>query len=285
MQVRILCLGDVVGNPGRQILAERLKGFVAEREVHCVIANAENSAGGSGISGPIYSKLLGYGIDVITMGDHTFRKREGIVAIGEAKQIVRPANLSKKAAGKGCVTHTLACGVEVAVMNLLGRVYMRQPQDCPFQAAEDCLKKIDPAVKIRIVDMHAEATSEKVAMGWFLDGNVSIVFGTHTHVATADERILPKGSAYITDLGMTGAHESVLGRRTDQVLRMLTTSMPCRFELATGDVRMNGILVEVDSQTGRASRIERICVREDGKATEAVHDSNNSVTGNGEEDI
>ena len=270
MQVRILCVGDVVGKPGRQILAEQLERFVAEREIHGVIANAENSAGGSGISGPIYDKLLAHGVDVITMGDHVFRKREGLRVLGEAKRIVRPANLAKEATGKGYVAHTLACGVEVAVINLLGRVYMRQPQDCPFHAVDECLKKIDPAVKIRIVDMHAEATSEKVAMGWYLDGRVSIVFGTHTHVTTADERILPQGTAYITDLGMTGAHESVLGRRTDQVLKVLTTSMPCRFELATGDVRINGILVEIDSLTGKADKIERICLREEPNARETA---------------
>ena len=285
MQVRILCLGDVVGKPGRQILAEQLKGFVAERDIHGVIANAENSAGGSGISGPIYNKLLAYGIDVITMGDHVFRKREGLGIVGEAKQIVRPANLAKEAAGKGCVIHTLACGVEVAVMNLLGRIFMRQPPDCPFHAADECLKKIDPAVKIRIVDMHAEATSEKVAMGWYLDGRVSIVFGTHTHVTTADERILPQGTAYITDLGMTGAHESVLGRRTDQVLKVLTTSMPCRFELAEGDVRINGILVEVDSLTGKAKKIERICLWGQADTTEGTYDSDNGAASNAEQEI
>ncbi|NIA07537.1 MAG: TIGR00282 family metallophosphoesterase [Actinobacteria bacterium] len=272
MQVRILCLGDVVGKPGRQILADQLKQFVAERQIHGVIVNGENSAGGSGISGPIYDKLLAYGVDVITMGDHVFRKREGLGVIGEAKRIVRPANLAKEAAGKGYLVHTLACGVEVAVINLLGQVYMRQPPDCAFHAVQECLSKIDPAVKIRIVDMHAEATSEKVAMGWYLDGRVSIVFGTHTHVTTADERILPQGTAYSTDLGMTGAHESVLGRRTDQVLKMLTTSMPCRFELATGDVRINGILVEVDSLTGKADKIERICLH--GKS-----DSNSGAAG------
>ena len=277
MQIRILCLGDVVGKPGRNVLAEYLSRLVAERRIHCVVANAENAAGGSGISGPIYEKLLAYGVDLVTMGDHVFRKREGWAVLGEAKQIVRPANLAREAAGKGYLVHSLACGVEVAVINVLGRMYMRQQADCPFHAVDACLKKIDPAVKVRIVDMHAEATSEKVAMGWYLDGRASIVFGTHTHVTTADERILPKGTAYITDLGMCGAHESVLGRRTDRVLKLLTTSMPTRFELATGDVRMNGIVVELDSLSGRAAHIERVCICADAKGADAAYDTDNGV--------
>ena len=285
MQVRILCLGDVVGKPGRCILADLLGGFVSERQIHCVVANGENAAGGSGISGAICEKMLSYGVDVITMGDHAFRKKEGLEVIGQGKQIVRPVNLAKEAAGKGCLVHNLACGVEVAVINLLGRMYMRQPADCPFHAVDACLKTIDPAAKIRIVDMHAEATSEKIAMGWYLDGRVSIVFGTHTHVATADERVLPKGTAYITDLGMTGAHESVLGRQIDKVLKVLTSSMPARFELATGDVRMNGIIVEVDSLTGKASNIERVCLSSQVPQGEAAYDANNGKATTFEQDL
>ena len=260
MLVRVFCVGDVVGKPGRKILSEHLPRLIEEREIHCVVANGENAAGGSGISGPIYEKLVSYGVDVITMGDHSFRRREGLAVIGEGKRIVRPANFAREAVGKGCITESLGCGVEAAVINLLGRMYMRIQTDCPFHAVDACLKTIDPSVKIRIVDMHAEATSEKIAMGWHLAGRVSIVFGTHTHVVTADERILPGGTAYISDLGMTGAHESVLGRRTDRVLKALTTNMPNLFELATGDVRINGVLVEVDSQTGKASKIERVCI-------------------------
>ena len=266
MLVRVFCVGDVVGKPGRKILSEHLPRLISERQIHCVVANGENAAGGSGITGPMCEKLHSYGVDVITLGDHAFRRREGLTAIGEAKGIVRPANFAREAVGKGFVVQSLDCGVEVAVINVVGRMYMRSHADCPFHAVDTCLKTIEPSVKIRIVDMHAEATSEKIAMGWYLDGRVSIVFGTHTHVATADERILPGGTAYISDLGMTGPHESVLGRQTDRVLKALTTNMPTLFEVATGDVRINGIVAEVDSQTGKASKIERVCITEGNSA-------------------
>ncbi len=265
MLVRVLCIGDVVGKPGRKILSEHLPRLIEERQIHCVVANGENAAGGSGITAPMCEKLHSYGVDVITLGDHAFRRREGLTAIAEGKGIIRPANFAREAAGKGCVVQSLGCGVEVAVINVVGRMYMRSQADCPFHAVDACLKTLDPSVKIRIVDIHGEVTSEKIAMGWHLSGLVSIVFGTHTHVATADERILPGGggTAYITDLGMTGPHESVLGRKTDRVLKALTTNMPSLFEVASGDVRINGIVVEVDSQSGKASKIERICVSED----------------------
>ena len=269
-----MCIGDVVGKPGRRILAEKLPALIAQREIHCVVANAENAAGGSGITGPAKEKLQSYGVDVITLGDHCFRKRDGLSVIGEGKGIIRPANLPREALGRGHLVQTLNCGLEVAVINVLGRLYMNTQADCPFHAVDNCLKMIDSSVKIRIVDMHAEATSEKIAMGWYLDGRASVVFGTHTHVATADERILPAGTAYITDLGMTGAHESVLGRRVDRVLRSLTTGMPTVYELATGDLRINGLLVQVDSATGKAERVERICITQDG-AEESAHDTDN----------
>lgn len=264
MQVKILCIGDVVGKPGRGILAKYLPGYVRDKNIGCVIANAENVAGGSGITPTAYDKLRAYGVNVITMGDHSFRRREGLDVLAQGKGIVRPANFATEAIGKGYTVESLGCGVEVAVINLLGQMYMRTNADCPFHAVDRCLKMIDPAVKIRIVDMHAEATSEKIAMGWYLNGRASVVFGTHTHVTTADERILSEGTAYISDLGMTGAHESVLGRRIDRVLRALTTDMPTYFELADGDLRINGILVEVDSITGKAQKMERVCIDENG---------------------
>ena len=258
MQLRILCIGDIVGRPGRRILADRLGRFVAEREIHAVIANGENAVAGSGISGPIHEKLLSAGVDVVTMGDHTFRKREGLDVIGQAKQIVRPANFAKEALGKGYLVYELRCGVEIAVINLLGRMFMRTQADCPFHAVDACLKIIDSSVKIRIVDMHAEVTSEKIAMGWHLDGRATVVFGTHTHVATADACILAQGTAYITDIGMCGPHESVLGRRADRVLTHMTTAMPAPFDVAEGDPRVNGVFIEIDTDSRRARRIERI---------------------------
>ena len=285
MQLRILCIGDIVGRPGRRILADRLGRFVSEREIHAVIANGENAVAGSGISAPIHEKLLSAGVDVVTMGDHTFRKREGLDVVGRAKQIVRPANFAKEALGKGYLVHELRCGVEVAVINLLGQLFMRTQADCPFHAVDACLKMIDSSVKIRIVDMHAEATSEKIAMGWYLDGRVTIVFGTHTHVATADERILPEGTAYISDVGMTGPHDSVLGRRKDRVVRALTTNMPEHFEVATGDVQINGVLVEADSLTGKASSIQRIRLSENGEEHQASYDADNGKVEPVEQDI
>jgi len=261
MQIKLLCVGDVVGRPGRQVLADHLAAIVKEQQIDCVIVNAENSSGGSGMTVSCYDKMLRYGVNLITMGDHIYRKRELIETLQGSDCIVRPVNLSRQAAGREFAVYTTSRGPAVAVVSVLGRLHMPIPTDNPFHAVEAVLQKIPADVKIIVVDMHAEVTSEKVAMGWFLDGRVSAVFGTHTHVATADETILPKGTAYITDLGMTGPHESVLGRSIDKVLKSLTTQMPYAYSIATGDIRLTGILVTVASVTGKASRIERICVK------------------------
>ena len=261
MQIKLLCIGDIVARPGRQILADQLAHIVKEHEIDCVIANAENAAGGSGLTTNIYEKLLRYGVHLITLGDHAYRKQEIIETLERADNIVRPANLSPQAAGKDWALYTTGRGAQVAVLVLLGRLYMNLPSENPFLTVEKVLGKIAPDVKIIVVDMHAEATSEKIALGWFLDGRVSLVFGTHTHVATADETILPKGTAYITDLGMTGPHESVLGRRVERVLKSLVTQMPHPFSIATGDLRMNAIIVTVDSHSGKALDIQRLCVK------------------------
>ena len=261
MQIRLLCIGDVVGRPGRQILAERLAHIVKEHEVDCVIANVENVAGGSGLTTQSYDKLTKYGINLMTLGDHVYRKREIIDTLCNSDCIVRPANLAAQAAGKDWAIYSTARGPQIAVVTLLGRMYMSIPSDNPFNAIERVLGRIPSDVKIVVVEVHAEASSEKIAMGWFLDGRVSLVFGTHTHVATADETVLPKGTAYITDLGMTGPHESVLGRSVEPVLKSLVTQMPYMYSIATGDLRLNGVLVTVNSNTGQASDIQRICVR------------------------
>ena len=261
MQIKLLCIGDIVGRPGRQVLAEELRNIVNEYDVDCTIVNAENAAGGSGITASICDKLRKYGVHLITLGDHIYRKRDIIDTLQNSQDIVRPGNLSPQAAGKEWAVYTTDQGPQVAVISLLGRMYMPLPSDNPFNAAERILAKIPSDIKIVVVDMHAEATSEKIAMGWFLDGRVSLVYGTHTHVTTADETILPNGTAYITDLGMTGPHESVLGRKTDRVLKSLATQMPYPYSIATGDVRLNGILVTVDAHSGRATHIERICRR------------------------
>ena len=263
MEMKLLCIGDIVGKPGRQVLAEHLANFIKQHEIDCTIANAENAAGGSGLTNSIYQKLHKYGVNLITMGDHVYRKKEIIETLESENDIVRPANLSPKAAGKEWAVYTTARGHGVAVVTLLGRMYMPLPSENPFNVIERVLKKIPSEVRIVVVEVHAEVTSEKIAMGWALDGRVSVVCGTHTHVTTADETILPKSTAYITDLGMTGPHESVLGRTTERVVKSLTTQMPNVYSIATGDVRMNGIIVTVDPHNGRASKIERVSIKLD----------------------
>ena len=257
MKLNVLCIGDIVGRPGRRIVAEKLKPLVKELNIDCVIANAENAAGGSGLTPQIYNKLLRYGVNLVTLGDHTFRKREIVKTLEVADNIARPTNLSEFAAGRGVGLYKTGKGPTVGVVSLIGRLFMR-PADCPYNAVDRILPSLQQQADIIFVDFHAEATSEKVAMGYHLDGRVSCCFGTHTHIVTADEKILPKGTAYITDIGMTGSHDSVLGRGTENVLKSFRTRMPVPFEIATGDVKMDAILVTVDSSTKQAERIERI---------------------------
>ena len=262
MKLNILCIGDIVGRPGRRIVAEKLKSLVRELGIDCVIANAENAAGGSGLTPQIYDKLLRYGVNLVTLGDHTYRKRDIIKTLETAENIVRPANFSEHAAGRGFAVYKTGKGSTVAVVALIGRLFMK-PADCPYNAIDKILPQLEQKADVIIVDFHAEATSEKIAMGYHLDGRVSLCFGTHTHVVTADERILSKGTAYITDIGMTGAHDSVLGRGTENVLKSFRTQLPFPFEIATGDVKMNAILVSVDSNTKKAERIERVRINAD----------------------
>jgi len=274
MQIKLLCIGDIVGRPGRQILADQLINVVKQEEIDCVIANAENAAGGSGLTAAIYDKLIKYGINLITLGDHIYRKREIIDVLRDSDRIVRPANLSARAAGKEYAFYTTSRGPRVMIISLLGRLFMSLPGDNPFHAIDRILSKVPADVKIIVVDIHAEATSEKIALGRWLDGRVSCVFGTHTHVTTADETILPYGTAYITDLGMTGAHESILGRAIEPVVKSLTTQMPYPFAVATGDVRMNSIIVTIDSHTGKTTDIRRLCLTSD-STDQSPYDSDN----------
>jgi metallophosphoesterase (TIGR00282 family) len=263
MKLNILCIGDIVGRPGRRVLAEKLKQLVAEREIDCVIANAENAAGGSGLTPQIYDKLLRYGVNLITLGDHTYRKKEIVGTLETQENIARPVNWSEQAAGRCVAIYKTGKGPVVAAIPLIGRLFMK-PADCPYNAIDKLLPKVQQQADIIFIDFHAEATSEKVAMGYHLDGRVSCVFGTHTHVPTADEKIMHKGTAYITDIGMTGSHDSVIGRVTESVLKSFRTRMPVPFEVATEDVKMNGILVTVDSSTKKAERIERIRINAEG---------------------
>jgi len=257
MKLNILCIGDIVGRPGRRILAEKLRSVIREFQVDCVIANAENAAGGSGITANIYNKLLKYGVNLITLGDHTYRKKDIVETLEKQEHIVRPANFSEYAAGRGYAVYKTNKGPGVAVISLIGRMFMK-PAECPYNTVDRILQQHNDEDDVIFVDFHAEATSEKVAMGYHLDGRVSCCFGTHTHVVTADKTILPKGTAYITDIGMTGAHQSVLGRKIENVLKAFRTQMPYTFDIATGDVRMNAILVSVDSRSKKAERIEWI---------------------------
>jgi hypothetical protein len=262
MPIRILCLGDIVGRPGRQVVHDKLPGVVRDRQVDLVIANAENIAGGSGITQNLFHKIRSYGVDAVTLGDHIYRKADIIPTLQTSERVVRPANLSPQAAGKTFTVVTANNGVAVAVFSLIGRIFMNQlPSDDPFAAADRVLGQIPRHVRVSVCDVHAEASSEKVALGHWMDGRVSLIFGTHTHIPTADAKILPGGSAFISDLGMCGPYDSVLGRRKDRVLKYMTTNMPAPFDVATGDVRMCGVLTEVDAETGKALSIERIEVQ------------------------
>jgi metallophosphoesterase (TIGR00282 family) len=255
--VKILFIGDVVGKPGRQAVATLVPKLRAERGVEFVIANGENSAHGVGLTATTVSALFDAGVNVITSGDHIWDQKEIYEVIEHEPRLLRPLNVAPTAPGRGSIIVNVDGKCAVGVLNLVGRVFM-PPCDCPFRAAEAEVTRLRRGTNIIIVDLHAEATSEKIAMGRFLDGKVSAVIGTHTHVATADECILPHGTAYITDAGMCGPHDSVLGRDTEAVLRRFLTQLPQKLEVATGNVQLCGVIVEVDEDSGRARHIERV---------------------------
>lgn len=265
MKVKILGIGDIVGKPGRNIIRDRLKRFVADQHIDFVVGNGENLSGGSGIMPYEADEMFLSGVHVITGGDHVWGKKEIIPYIDQQPRLLRPANYPPENPGRGHTIMEAANGVKVGVIHVQGRVFMNNMQaDCPFKAARRLCDEILKTTPVIVVDMHAEATSEKIAIGWYLDGTASFIFGTHTHIQTADERILPNGTAYITDAGMTGPYESVIGRKTDRVLHKFLTQMPSHFEVATGDVRLCGAVATVDSETGRASAIHRVVIYENG---------------------
>ncbi len=270
MPIKIFCLGDIVGKPGRAVVAELLPPLIAREKIDFVVANAENSAAGSGLTPAIFQQLLAAGIDVCTMGDHTYRKRDILPLLQSSERLIRPGNYPPDAVGRGWTVVSSRSGVSIAVLQVMGRLYMN-PLDDPLRTIDKMLSEIPRQVKVRIVDFHAEASSEKIAMGWHLDGRASINFGTHTHTPTADARVLPGGTAFISDLGMTGPYESVLGRRKDRVLQFMITGMPNIFEIATGDPRMCGIMATVDEVSGHALSIVRcdLC----GTAQDAAYDA------------
>jgi hypothetical protein len=262
--VRILFIGDIVGSPGRKIVQERLADIVSQRGVDLVIANCENAASGFGITPRLVDELLAAGCEVLSGGNHIFDRKEILDFFPHQPRLLRPANYPAEAPGAGLYIGTARNGVRFAVLNTQGRVFMTSI-DCPFKTAERELARIPADVKVVIVDHHAEATSEKVAMGWFLDGRVTAVIGTHTHVATADERILPKGTAFITDVGMTGPHDGVIGMDREGIVKKFVDGLPARFEVAGGDLQMNCVLIEADLNASRspapARSIKRLCYR------------------------
>jgi metallophosphoesterase (TIGR00282 family) len=254
--MRIALIGDVNGRAGRQILQTRLPGLIGQRRIDFALANAENAADGFGITPDLTEQLLSSGLDCLTSGNHIWDKQEILDYLGAQPRLLRPLNYPARAPGSGLYVGETPAGVPVAVINLMGRVFM-PPCDDPFEAVERSLARLRGRARVILVDMHAEATSEKQAMGRHLDGRVTAVVGTHTHVQTADEAILPGGTAYITDLGMTGPYDSVIGIEKDLALRKFLTGLPVRFSIAKRDPRMCGVVVEADEATGRALDIER----------------------------
>ncbi len=257
--MNILMIGDIVGKPGREAVRELLPSIKEKYKIDFVIANAENVAGRKGVTPRVAEELFAYGIEVITTGDHVWSKKDILEIIDEEERILRPANYPSDTPGKGAVILRTSQGIAVGVVNLLGRVFL-STLDCPFRVGLKEVDKLREKTPLIIVDIHAEATSEKIALGWYLDGRVSAVLGTHTHVQTADERILPQGTAYISDVGMAGSCDSVLGIDKEAVIRRFLTQMPIPFEVASKDIRLSAVLLEVDSQSGKSKSIERLQV-------------------------
>ncbi|MBF0253074.1 MAG: TIGR00282 family metallophosphoesterase [Candidatus Omnitrophica bacterium] len=255
--MRMLFLGDLVGKPGRDGIKAYLGKFKKENRVDFTVVNIENAASGSGLTPKLADELLGEGIDVLTSGDHIWKKRDIYDYLMVSSRIIRPLNYPDGSRGRGYTIVESLGGVKVAVINIIGRVFMGT-MDCPFVAIKKILPEIKKTTNIILVDFHAEATSEKVAMGWFLDGKVSAVIGTHTHIQTADERVLPNGTAYLTDSGMTGPYDSVIGREKNIIIEHFLTQMPIKFEMASSDVRLCGAMIDIDEKTGKAEAIQRV---------------------------
>src|SRR6187200_2454650 len=255
--MRILFIGDIVGRPGRDLVRQSLTALVDHHSIDLVIANVENAAAGFGITREIGDQFLDWGIDVMTSGNHIWDKREALEYIGTEPRLLRPANYPAGAPGNGAFLARTRENVSVGVINVMGRVFMVNIDD-PFAVVVREIDALRQRARIIFVDFHAEATSEKVAMGWHLDGKVTAVVGTHTHVQTADERLLPKGTAYLTDVGMTGPHDSIIGVEIEPSLERFRTALPQKFETATANPRLNAVVVEADEQTGRATDIERL---------------------------
>lgn len=257
--MRLLFIGDVVGKPGRKIIQRALPGLIVREKLDLVVVNGENSAAGSGITPEIYRELLAAGADCITLGDHIYKRREILPTLEQETKIVKPANFPARSSGREYAVVQARDNTKVAVISLLGRVFMR-PVDCPWAAVDRVLVKLPSDIKVIFVDFHAEATSDKQVMGRYLDGRVSAVLGTHTHVPTADEEIFPKGTAFQCDVGMTGPYLSILGREINRVTETTLSFAPTQFDVANDDVRLCGSIVDIDASTGRAKAIRRLRV-------------------------
>jgi hypothetical protein len=255
--MHILFIGDIVGRPGRTLVRQGLATLIDRYEIDLVVANAENAAAGFGITREIGDEILDVGVDVMTSGNHIWDKKEALAYIGAEPRLLRPANYPSGAPGNGHYLARSRRGVPVGIVNVMGRVFMPLVDD-PFAVVLRELDALAPRARILLVDFHAEATSEKMAMGWHLDGRATAMVGTHTHVQTADERILPKGTAYLTDVGMTGPHDSIIGVEVERALGKYLSGLPARFDTATGNPRLNAAVIEADEATGRATRIARV---------------------------
>jgi metallophosphoesterase (TIGR00282 family) len=259
--LKILFVGDVVGSPGRRALAEALTRVIDRKSIDFTIVNVENAAGGFGLTVELFEDLSKMPIDVFSSGNHIWDKKEIYDTLNSSDRLLRPANYPPGNPGRGSTVQSTAAGIPVAVLNLQGQVFMPANADSPFRVADEELAKLK--AKVVVVDMHAEATSEKMAMGWYLDGRVSAVLGTHTHVPTADEMVLPGGTAYQSDVGMTGAYEGIIGFSKDRIIEKFLSQTPRSFETAKRDIRLSGAVVSVDETTGKATGIERVQVRVD----------------------
>lgn len=259
VNMKILCIGDIVGKPGRNYLKQNLNRIINEESIDLIIANGENSAGGVGITKEIFDELISLGIDVITLGNHSWAKKEVFDFINVTDRIIRPANYPINTPGVG-YTIVEKKGIRIAVINMCGRVFM-ECIDCPFKTIDSILSNIEGKVDIAILDFHAEATSEKIAMGWYLDGRISAIFGTHTHIQTSDEIILPNGTGYITDVGMTGPYESVLGMEKNIVIKKFITSLPSRFEVAKGNAIFGSIIFDFNNEN-KLTDVKRLLYRQ-----------------------
>jgi len=259
--MKVIIIGDVVGKPGRKVLAAALKGLKEKHEAEFVVANVENAAEGAGVVPKVGDEILNAGVDVMTSGNHIFDKKEVIGYIENQTRLLRPANYAPEAPGRGLWLGSTASGTQVAVINIQGRVFM-PPTDCPFRTADRLIAEVGNRASVIIVDHHAEATSEKLAMGRYLDGRVSVVVGTHTHVQTADEQILPGGTGYITDLGMTGPYDSVIGVESQLVIARFVRGLPVRYQTASENPQLHGVVVEIDERTGKTVGILRLQIKE-----------------------